>query len=156
MFFARTAGRRTLRFENYDDLLAEIERLAPDHRTLARWSLAQICHHLADTQDFSIHNPKPGIKTTPLYRATVGRFALRVLLWFHYIPEGAGNLPGPDAPGLPNAIERLQQTVTAVSTEPMTAIHPIFGRLTQEQWRRFHLIHAAHHLSFAVPGSEAE
>ena len=156
MFFARTPGRRTLRFDNYEELLAEIQRLAPDHRTLGRWSLAQICHHLADTQDFSINNPEPGIKTTRLYRTTVGRIALLVLLWFQYIPEGQGNLPGPEAPDLTVALARLRKTVAAVSTQPMTAVHPIFGRLTREHWRRFHLIHAAHHLSFVIPAPDRE
>ena len=29
--------------------------------------------------------------------------------------------------------------------------HPVFGRLTDDQWRRFHLIHISHHLSFLTP-----
>jgi hypothetical protein len=29
--------------------------------------------------------------------------------------------------------------------------HPLLGRLSPSQWERFHCLHCAHHLSFAVP-----
>ena len=32
--------------------------------------------------------------------------------------------------------------------------HPYLGRLTREEWIRFHCLHAAHHLSFAVPTAD--
>ena len=31
--------------------------------------------------------------------------------------------------------------------------HPIFGRLTRDQWDQFHTIHCMHHLSFLTPAS---
>jgi hypothetical protein len=32
--------------------------------------------------------------------------------------------------------------------------HPMLGPLTPEQWTRFHCIHCAHHLSFALPSDQ--
>ena len=29
--------------------------------------------------------------------------------------------------------------------------HRLFGFMTRQEWDRFHCIHAAHHLSFAIP-----
>ena len=130
--------------------------MASGHRTLGNWSLAQICHHLADTQEFSVQDREPEIKTTTLYRATIGRFALAVLLWFRFIPEQQGNLSPPGAGRLEAAIERLRGAAGRTAIQPMSAQHPIFGLLTQDQWRRFHLIHAAHHLSFVIPDSSLE
>jgi hypothetical protein len=31
--------------------------------------------------------------------------------------------------------------------------HPSIGPLTKAEWDRFHLIHCAHHLSFAIPAA---
>ena len=151
MLFSRTPGRRSLRFERLGDILEDIERSAAGHRGLGNWTLPQICHHLADTQEYSVSPGEAEIRTTRLYRATIGRFALRMLLWFGYIPEGQGRLNSPPGTDLDAATDRLRRTIDRVSTEPMIARHPIFGRLSQEQWRQFHLHHAAHHLSFVIP-----
>ena len=156
MFVRRTPGRRRVRFHSYDGILDEVERLAGGHRVLGTWTLAQICHHLADTEEFSVSPSEPEIRTSRLYRATVGRFALRMLLWFRYIPERQGNLAPLPPVALDAAMERLRGTIRRISTEPMTAEHPIFGRLSRRQWRLFHLHHAAHHLSFVIPTSEMD
>ena len=156
MLWHKTPGRRKLRFHSYGDILAEVDRLAPAHRTLGNWTLAQICHHLADAEEFSASPTEPEIRTSRLYRATIGRFALRMLLWFRYIPERQGNLAPLPAVALDAARERLRGTIRRISTEPMTAEHPIFGRLSRRQWRLFHLHHAAHHLSFVIPASEMD
>ena len=46
--------RRMLHFSDLPEVLAEANRLALNHRTLGRWTLAQICRHLADTIHGSI------------------------------------------------------------------------------------------------------
>ena len=30
-------------------------------------------------------------------------------------------------------------------------IHPLFGKVSSDEWREFHLIHISHHLSFLIP-----
>jgi hypothetical protein len=151
VLFLKTPGRRKLRFYSYEQVMAEIERLAPAHRTLGRWSLGQICEHLADTQEAALGLAGSEIKTSRLFRATVGRISWLVLLWFGFIPEQFGGL-GPRPPAeLDAALSRLRASFARISTEPQTAIHPVFGSLSQDQWRQFHLRHAAHHLSFVIP-----
>jgi hypothetical protein len=40
-------GRRTLRYESFEEVMPDVERLLAGHTTVGRWTLAQICHHLA-------------------------------------------------------------------------------------------------------------
>ena len=48
-------GRRELRYDNYDELLADAERLAgKEVRTLGNWSYGQILRHLARSIDAMI------------------------------------------------------------------------------------------------------
>jgi hypothetical protein len=42
-----TPGRRTLRYESFDDVMPGVERLLKGHTTVGNWSLAQICRPLA-------------------------------------------------------------------------------------------------------------
>jgi hypothetical protein len=41
-----TPGRRTLGYESFDEVMADVERLRPGHTTVGNWTLAQICRHL--------------------------------------------------------------------------------------------------------------
>jgi hypothetical protein len=47
------------------------------------------------------------------------------------------------------ALDILRQAVR-LRHEKATAIHPLFGKLTHEEWTQLHLRHAELHLSFAV------
>src|SRR5918993_253783 len=44
---AVTPGRRTLRYESFDEVMTDVERLLEGHRTVGNWSLDRIYHHLA-------------------------------------------------------------------------------------------------------------
>jgi Protein of unknown function (DUF1569) len=52
----KVTGRRTLRFENLDDIIADVNRLAaaPNVRVLGNWSFEQILWHLAKVMNDSI------------------------------------------------------------------------------------------------------
>ena len=48
-------GRRTLRFQSYDDILADARAMnAQPTRYLGNWSLGQICEHLAKAIEYEI------------------------------------------------------------------------------------------------------
>src|SRR4051812_44315430 len=44
---AMTPARRTLRFNDFDEIMPDVERLLAGHSTVGSWSLAQICRHLS-------------------------------------------------------------------------------------------------------------
>ncbi|MFQ5489266.1 MAG: DUF1569 domain-containing protein [Phycisphaerae bacterium] len=140
-----------MHFENYDAILADVDRLHPAHRTVGNWSLAQICDHLAGIHDYSLGGRQAEFQKGRLFRATVGRIALRILLRYGFIPERQGNLGPRERIEFQDARRRLRQSLERIARQPMTAIHPIFGPLTRQQWQQFHLHHAAHHLSFMIP-----
>ena len=49
-----------------------------------------------------------------------------------------------------NALEDLRTAAGRVQHERMTAVHPILGRLTHDEWLELHLRHAELHLGFAA------
>lgn len=149
--------RRTLHFETYRDIADEISSLrANAYRPLGQWSLGQTCGHLAyyfrgSLEGFGFSLPwvvrvlfgrpfvnramrtgvmKPGLRTVPdslisTERSDAAEDALLedCLLW----------------------LERLSE-----NEEPLH-VSPLAGKLTNEEWRRLHCVHAAHHLGFLVP-----
>src|SRR4051794_25905022 len=65
-------GRRAVGYGSVEEILPAVERLRAGHATVGRWSLAQICPHLAFAFDATVD----GFPTLPfprVLRATVGR-----------------------------------------------------------------------------------
>ena len=149
----QVAGRRTLRFSSYQEILDDVHALASKPtRQLGNWSLGKICMHLAAAMNMAIDGPpfKPA-----WYIRTVGpllkkRFLSRPMTPGFQLPRNAGTLlPGDSdtaegVAALEKAIQRLQQTRERKR-------HVIFGHLTHEEWDRLQLLHSAMHLSFIVP-----
>lgn len=145
--------RRTLEFDRLDDVMAEVDRLLAGHATVGNWSLGQICNHLAGTYRMSVEGF--GIRAPWLVRATLGRsfkktmFRERRMKAGIKVPESFLPKPGLDARA---EAEALRASIAYYRDRPETrAPHPFFGRMPGEEWDRVHLIHSAHHLSFAVP-----
>ncbi len=146
-------GRRPLTFASMDRIMPEVDRLLAGHRTLKKWSLGQICNHLNGAIRFSVEGP-PVLAPWPI-RAIVGPLMKRRVFGRGRMPEGVklpekyAPKPGLDARAEAEAL-RAAIGLFAAHTGPPT-VHPLFGRLTAEEWRRFHCIHAAHHLGYVVP-----
>ena len=155
------ARRRKLRFETIDDALAEAGRLVAAERDgrlqrAGNWTLGQALGHLATWANFAFEGYPPACRA-PLPVRIIARL-LRNRLLTRAMPAGVriGRAPGgtvglevlPADEGLRRfraAMERLRQT-------PPTAANPVFGPLTQEQWKHLNLRHAELHLGFQVPG----
>ncbi len=155
---AKVQGRRKLRFMNFDELRADVDRLRSGPvKVLGNWSPGQIFRHLALAYNGSIDG---FTMTFPLHLRLVGRVFRKKLLTmqmppgFKLPPNGAAMLEPPStatdegATQLLAAIDRLQR-------EPKRAKHPMFGELSREEWDRVHLTHASLHLSFLIPEREA-
>jgi hypothetical protein len=145
--------RRNLRFHSISDVMPDVERLLTGHVTVGRWSLGQILNHLELASRLSMDGVP--VKFSWLLRRLFGPMARRLSFWLGWIPEQVRvpsvYLPAADldaareAAALRQSVARLQ-TFTGAFDE-----HPLLGRLSPEQWLRFHCLHCAHHLSFAVP-----
>lgn len=146
------SGRRASTFADLEEVMPEVERLLGGHIAVGRWSLAQVCNHLATgirlTLDVPIR-PAPPSPENDLARHEFfrrGRF-----------PDGmeapiARLVPQPDLDAAVEAesLHRKIERFTA-HARPLPA-HPRLGPMTREEWARFHCRHCAHHLGFLVPG----
>src|SRR5262249_6545128 len=75
--------RRDLRFDSLDDVMHDVDQLLPGHVTVGRWSLGQICNHLATGIVLSMSgSPDPSLR--PMPEAVRQRFLRR-----EKFPEGA-------------------------------------------------------------------
>jgi hypothetical protein len=147
--------RRALKFNDVSEIMPEVRRLQSTHRTLGKWSAAQICKHLTDSFSGSIDG-------FSLKRHRVKRFLFRRLLYLYTvrcgIPRDYLVDPGiepADDPDLDEAVEALGRAIARYESQngPLKP-HPLFGRMPRDEWDRIHCIHCAHHLSFVMPGAE--
>lgn len=83
---------------------------------------------------------------------------LHIVLMTRRIPTGV-KLPAmalPPAADEADAVVRLSRAMEFLAQhDGPWSPHPYFGHMTTDQWRRYHLIHAAHHFSFLVTADSA-
>ena len=60
-----TTGRRSLEFDGVEAIMPEVDRLTAGHVTVGRWTLAQICDHLARSIALSLDLPPAEAPATP-------------------------------------------------------------------------------------------
>ncbi len=151
----KVQGRRTVRYETLDDLLAEAEQLATsDIRTLGNWSLGQNLKHIAmaldssiDGSDFKLPAPVKFVMTLLMKR----KFLTKSL------PPGFKSTTKfiPDETSIEEGLAALREAVERQKRESERVPHPGFGKLTNKEWEAFNLRHAEMHMSFIVPNNEA-
>jgi hypothetical protein len=146
-------SRRKLRFASLGEVMPDVEQLLAKHVTVGRWSLGQILHHLV----LAIRLPMDGVpvKFSWPVRRLFGPVARTVSFSFGWIPEG---VRAPDVYVPPTGLDAIQETQNLRAVVERFAAHtgrldehPLMGRLSRAGWERFHCLHCAHHLSFAVP-----
>ena len=148
--------RRTLGFENLSQVMPEVQRLQITHRTLGRWTLGQICCHLAMSFDGSIDG-------LDLRRHRIKRCLIpKLMLWYTFrygIPANYTvdpNIEPTSEVDLTRGVEELRRAVERYRAhEGVLYAHPLFGRMPRVDWDRLHLFHSAHHLSYVLPAARA-
>jgi len=147
------SGRRELTYQNYDELLADAERLAAvPCRTLGNWSYAPILTHLASALGSSIDGvpfsmPFPVQLFAKL--ALKSKFLSKTLPAGFKIPKNAEQqFSPPDSASVQEALESLRRAAGRCQQESNCARHPLFGKLTRQEWDQFSLRHAELHMSF--------
>jgi Protein of unknown function (DUF1569) len=146
-------ARRPLAFASLDRVMPDVDRLLLGHRTVGKWTLGQICNHLAGGLIATIDGFP--FQAPWIVRLSVGPLLVRRLLRRSRFPEGAplpkrfSPKPGRDARA---EAESLRAAIGLLSahTGPFAA-HPFGARFSRADWQRFHCIHCAHHLSFVLP-----
>lgn len=149
----KVQGRRTVRYETLDDLLAEAEQLATsDIRTLGNWSLGQNLKHIAMALDSSIDGND--FKLPAPVRFLMSLFMKRKFLT-KSIPAGFKSTAKfiPDETSTEDGLTALREAVARQKQESKRVPHPGFGKLTNKEWEDFNLRHAEMHMSFIVPNN---
>lgn len=154
------AARRKLTFASLDEVMPDVDRLLRGHTTVGNWSLGQICSHLAQALHFTIDGFPPEARLPWIIRVTIGRFLLWRILRVGRFVEGmrmpkkhepqSGTDARVEAESLRAALRRF-----AAHTGPL-ADQPLSGPVSRDVWERFHCIHSAHHLTFAIPTEQAD
>jgi hypothetical protein len=113
------------------------------------WTPAQVLQHCAQSIEYSLTGYP--VHRAKLFRATVGRLALRKFLGQGYMSHALdGPIPGaPALSGGPvaDALARLLGAIAALDAHPgPLADHFAYGPVTREQYARVHAMHVADHL----------
>jgi len=146
--------RRKIDLADLNAVGREVKSLhASGYRCAGAWHLGQIAQHLAMAMNWSVWEFP--FRLPWIVRGTVGPLFRRRALSTRRLPTG---LPAPkvfrvdpDVDEAPAVTALLAAIGTVQAHNGPWAVHPAFNRLTGEQWRTFHAIHASHHLSFLVP-----
>lgn len=146
--------RRALTFATYAELREEIARLERDgYERVGQWGLGQICRHLSYYMRGSLEG-YPFLLPW-VVRKLVGRWLLRKVLRGGQMKIGGRTIPASVPPAAVDesaCIAEAQELVSRLEHfEGELHPSPIFGRLSHDECRTLHLIHAAHHLSFLIP-----
>jgi hypothetical protein len=147
-------AQRTLSFQNFDEVHAEVDRLhLGGYEKGGNWDLAQVCDHLRYFMEGSLDGWK--FKVPWLIKTMFGKMALNGILTRRKMKAGVftPHKPLPE-PGGDEAVAaaKFKQVMERVKSHP-GGFHdsPFFGHMTPEQWRELHLIHCGHHLGFLMP-----
>lgn len=149
-------GRRNLHFQSINEAVSDAEMLvaSPNTKMLGNWPLGQLLTHLTLAMNSSIDGISakapwfvrlagPLIKGRILKRGMSAGFKLPQKVEKDFFPAVASPQ---------EAMEKFRAAANRIQTEKMTSPHPVFGKITHEEWMQLHLRHAELHLSFAVPG----
>ncbi len=150
------ASRRELKFDRLDDAISECAGLLESgYQQTGNWTLGQMCQHLRLTIEANMRGYPTWMNTLGLpLRPLLRVFALPRLLAGNSI--GGVRTAGMFVPttDLDDRTEvRLLEACVGEFEEHTDPLHPHpgFGRMTHEEFNRFHAAHAAHHLSFLIP-----
>jgi hypothetical protein len=151
----KVQGRRKLNFTSLDDVVADAEKLVatPTTKMLGNWPLGRLLTHLANSIDRSIDGSS--VRAPLIVRLIApflkGRVLKNGMPVGTQLPKQAEVTLYPAVDTSQEGLEKLRAAVGRLRNEKMAAAHPVFGKITPEEWKQFHLRHAELHLSFAAP-----
>lgn len=147
-------GKRVVRFETVEEMMADVRMLRKGHRRVGNWTLGQVAWHLNVAMGRSM---MAGPHAAVVVGTEVKERLAKILAGepLPQIEAPAAAVPPVDAGE--EAVEEMLATAERLKgfAGPF-APHRLFGEIPAEDFLRLHLRHAAHHLGHLVPtGGEA-
>jgi hypothetical protein len=147
-----TVARRRVRYESFDELLADAQRAVHGKaETTGKWSLGRILEHLAIGNEKSIDGF--GFLAPLPIRMFAGTFLKKRLLTRGLkpgfrLPKRAEQILVPEEIDPSAALDHLRRSVERLQTETKRSPHPFLGRMKVDESNRMNLRHAELHMSF--------
>lgn len=157
MIDTKKAERRTLAYGSFDELAADLDRIAAAHerdalRVTGNWTAGEVCDHCANFMRCALDGFPAGV---PWYLRMTGVVLKPMILRGSMppgmkLPESATHLRPRAGVSLEEGHGALRRELERVRSgaERMEHPSPLLGRLTHEQWTGLQLGHCALHLSF--------
>jgi hypothetical protein len=150
----KVGGRRGLRFDSLDAILADVEMLekAKRVRALGNWSAGQNVAHVALLMTRSLDGfpgSIPWFVRMPVRLLMKGTVLNKPMSAGFKTPKAVGSPPEPVS--LEDGLAQLRAAIGRLKAESKRAPSPLLGRLSVEEWNQLHCRHAELHLSFLVP-----
>lgn len=154
------SGRRKLRFNSLDDILADLDMLEGKRvKALGNWSVGQIMAHLS----IPMHSAIDGTMKfrPPWYIRSIARLFKRQILngtapaGFKLSKAAEDELvPGPTSET--DGFTKLRQAINRLKTTTHREPSGFLGKLTADEWNQLMCRHCELHLSFIVPEASLE
>jgi hypothetical protein len=142
---------RALTFGDEDAVIGDVEQLRRGYEKRGGWSLPQVCWHLAAF--ITLQPPAdPNDRMTPEQSSQLESFLKTIATRGGPNRWQAPRAVQPPADAGENDIERFIDAMRRLKTYPHAKV--VMGPLGPApiaEYRRAHLLHAAHHLGFLVP-----
>lgn len=149
-------ARRKVHFETLGDIGKDVERLMASPRivTAGNWTAAQNFDHLAIIMEKSLagfDKQMPFFIQWPAKVLLKRRFLTQPMKAGFKIPKSASEILPSSNRDTHAAGQRLLAVLQRFDKEPQRFPHPVFGEMTDSDWRQLHCRHAELHLSFLLP-----
>jgi hypothetical protein len=148
--------RRSLRFDDWDQVLADVEMLAQqgyENAERGNWSLGQNCEHMAKPLEMAVDG-FPKVASWPV-RVVTRMLVLKKMLRhdrINFRARAPAFVVPADNVDDAGGIEHLRQAIERFRNHRGEfAPHVAFGQLDRDDWVHTMLWHCEHHLSFLVP-----
>ena len=147
-------NRRILDFRDFDAVAEDVKHLnEAGYDQIGEWDLLLTCQHLTTNMEYSISGFP--YKRPWLLRKLLGPFLKRKLFRVRQIntslPRPSSMKPRSEG-DQQRAVDNFLQSLERIKNHSEGFnLHPLFDRLSDEEWRQFHLIYCSHNLSFLIP-----
>lgn len=147
---------RTLTFADEQAAIADINALRGGYQAGGQWTLAQACWHCAWPVSRALHAP-PSLVIADEQRSNQAFVDQVISNGWPTDPLTASAEMTPGTQIGAEAIDELVSTLQRMASYPHSHVDTfIFGPLETERFRRFVLIHTAHHMGFFRIGREVK